>query len=45
MIDRRQLLDRRQFLSHSAGGFGAVALAHLLSSDGLLAKERESPAG
>jgi hypothetical protein len=47
MIDKRQLFDRRNFLSHSAGGFGAVALAQLLSSEGLLgaAKERESAAG
>ncbi|MFP6873882.1 MAG: DUF1501 domain-containing protein [Verrucomicrobiales bacterium] len=47
MLDKRQLLDRRNFLSHSAGGFGAVALAQLLDSDGLLAAagDRESAPG
>ncbi|MEC9056622.1 MAG: DUF1501 domain-containing protein, partial [Verrucomicrobiota bacterium] len=44
MIDSRHLLDRRSFLSHSANGLGGVALASLLSRDGLLA-ERESAPG
>lgn len=44
MIDSRHLLDRRNFLSHSANGLGGVALASLLSRDGLLA-ERESAPG
>ena len=47
MLDKRQLLDRRNFLSHSASGLGAVALAQLLSSEGLLAgnSDRESAPG
>ena len=47
MLDKRHLLDRRDFLSHSAGGFGAVALAQLMASEGLLAsvKDRESAPG
>lgn len=51
MIDKRHLLDRRSFLSHSATGFGGVALASLLARDGLLGaaidgeKVRESAAG
>ena len=35
----RQLLDRRNFLAHAAGGLGSVALAHLLAQDHLLANE------
>ncbi len=40
------LLDRRTFLGSAGGGLGAVALAHLLGADGLLAAEAtsESPA-
>ena len=50
MIPKNHLLDRRQFLSHSASGFGGVALASLLARDGLLGaaaeeKIRESAAG
>ncbi|MDG2123908.1 MAG: DUF1501 domain-containing protein, partial [Verrucomicrobiales bacterium] len=48
MLDKRQLIDRRRFLSRSAGGFGGVALAHLLASEGLLGaavRERESAPG
>ena len=47
MLDKRQLLDRRNFLSHSASGLGAVALAQLLASEGLLAgnSDRESAPG
>ena len=41
MIDARQLLDRRRFFSHTANGLGGVALASLLSKEGLLAAERE----
>lgn len=37
---RHHLLDRRHFLSHSVSGLGGVALASLLSRDGLLAAER-----
>ena len=32
-----QGLDRRAFLSHAGGGFGALALAHLLGTDASLA--------
>jgi hypothetical protein len=35
-------LDRRRFLAHMAGGMGGIALAGLLSAEGLLAAE-ESP--
>ena len=45
MINTRHLLDRRNFLSHSANGLGGVALASLLSRDGLLGAERESAPG
>jgi hypothetical protein len=47
MIHRHQFFDRRQFLSHSVGGLGGVALASLLSRDGLLAagEARESAPG
>src|SRR5262249_13096938 len=33
-------IDRRRFLWHLGGGLGGIALAHLLSRDGLLAAER-----
>jgi hypothetical protein len=39
MLDTRHLLDRRSFLSHSVSGLGGVALASLLSREGLLAAE------
>ncbi|MBM49440.1 MAG: sulfatase [Roseibacillus sp.] len=45
MINSSQFLDRRNFLSHTASGLGSVALASLLSRDGLLAAERESAPG
>ena len=45
MIDKRHLLDRRNFLSHSVNGLGGVALASLLSREGLLGAERESAPG
>ncbi|MDP7497205.1 MAG: DUF1501 domain-containing protein, partial [Roseibacillus sp.] len=45
MINTRNLLDRRNFFSHTANGLGGVALASLLSRDGLLAAERESAPG
>ncbi|MEC8942684.1 MAG: DUF1501 domain-containing protein, partial [Verrucomicrobiota bacterium] len=45
MTSPRHLLDRRNFLSHSGSGLGSVALASLLSRDGLLAAERESAPG
>jgi hypothetical protein len=35
----RRLLDRRNFLSHAAGGLTGVALASLLAQDGLLASD------
>jgi len=35
----RSFLNRRQFLWHSGGGLGGVALAYLLGRDGLLAGE------
>jgi len=35
--DRAGSLDRRGFLWHTGGGFGAVALAHLMGSESLLA--------
>lgn len=38
----RRLLDRRNFLSHAAGGLTGVALASLLANDGLLANEAET---
>ncbi len=34
------LLDRRQFLGHTAHGLSGIALASLLAHDGLLAEER-----
>ena len=45
MIDKRHFFDRRNFLSHSAQGLGGVALASLLSQEGLLGAERESAPG
>ncbi len=36
----RWLLDRREFLSHAGTGLGAIALASLLSKQGLLAEDR-----
>ena len=39
----RQLLDRRSFLGHAAGGLSGVALASLLARDGLLAAEENEP--
>jgi len=48
MIPQNHFLDRRQFLSHTASGFGSVALASLLARDGLLGADehtRESAAG
>lgn len=39
----RMLLDRRQFLSRTAGSLGSIALASLLQHDGLLAKTAVSP--
>lgn len=47
MLDKRHLLDRRAFLSHSVSGLGGVALASMLGRDGLLAAEirREAAAG
>src|SRR5690606_15508295 len=33
----RDLLNRRGFLAHAGSGLGSIALAHLLSSQGLLA--------
>jgi hypothetical protein len=38
-------MNRREFLWHSGGGLGGVALASLLGSDGLLAAETRSSAG
>lgn len=37
------MLDRRSFLGHGATGLSAVALAHVLSSQGLLAKPSIAP--
>ncbi|MFT5856439.1 MAG: hypothetical protein ACI8XO_003693, partial [Verrucomicrobiales bacterium] len=48
MIPKNHFLDRRQFLSHTASGFGGVALASMLARDGLLGAQeriRESAAG
>ena len=47
MLDKRHLMDRGQFLSHSVSGFGGIALAHLLNSEKLLGSEkvRESAPG
>jgi len=48
MIPKNHFIDRRQFLSHTASGFGSVALASLLARDGLLGAQeriRESAAG
>jgi hypothetical protein len=39
----RQLMDRRNFLAHAAGGLSGVALASLLAQDGLLASELNAP--
>ena len=40
----RHLLDRRQFLSHSATGLGSIALTSLLGREGLLAAQAVDPA-
>ena len=45
MINTAEFLDRRNFLSHTASGLGSVALASLLSRDGLLGAQRESAPG
>ena len=37
----RRLLQRRHFLAHTATGLGGIALAHLLSRDGLLGAATE----
>ncbi|HBJ36827.1 MAG TPA: DUF1501 domain-containing protein, partial [Planctomycetaceae bacterium] len=37
------LLDRRNFLGNSATALGSIALANLLSGDGLLASEATKP--
>ncbi len=37
-------LDRRHFLWRTGGGFGAVALAHLMRAEGLLADQATSRA-
>ena len=39
----RSLLDRRQFLSHSATALGSIALTNLLGLDGLLAAPHPGP--
>ena len=39
----RLVPSRRSFLEQTAFGFGAVALAHLLQSDGLLAEDPHKP--
>ena len=39
-VTGHHLLDRRQFLSRTATGLGAIALTNLLSRDGLLAAQR-----
>ena len=36
MIDKRHLLDRRQFLSHTAGGLGGTILIALGAADNVL---------
>ncbi len=41
MINARQLLDRRNFLGQTAGGLGGISLASLLTSDGLLAEDKQ----
>lgn len=45
MLDREMLLrrQRRNFLTNSLHGAGAVALAHLLGEDGVSASERSDP--
>ena len=47
MLDKRHLINRSDFLSHSVSGLGGVALAQLLNSDKLLGSEkiRESAPG
>ncbi|MEK6235597.1 MAG: DUF1501 domain-containing protein [Planctomycetales bacterium] len=40
LLAGRDLLDRGQFLSHCAAGLGSIALAHLLSQDGILASAK-----
>src|SRR5262249_49104722 len=42
---RSLAMNRREFLWHSGGGLGGVALASLLGSDGLLAAEPRRSAG
>ena len=39
----RHLLDRRNFLSHSATALGSIALTNLLGLDGLLAASNPGP--
>jgi hypothetical protein len=39
----RRLLDRRTFLRDTSAGLGAIAMAYLLGTDGLLAAEDKSP--
>ena len=47
MLDKRHLMNRSHFLSHSVSGLGGVALAQLLNSEKLLGSEkvRESAPG
>lgn len=40
-IDPRELLGRREFLCRLGGGFGGIALAHLMGQGGLLADAAE----
>ena len=42
MIGIRELVDRRRFLAHAAGGLGGIALTSLLAEQGLLASEKQS---
>jgi hypothetical protein len=42
-LDRFSALSRREFLLRYAGGIGGIALASLLSEDGLLAAEGSAP--
>ena len=47
MLDKRHLMSRSHFLSHSVSGLGGVALAQLLNSENVLGSEkvRESAPG
>ncbi len=36
-------LDRRGFLAHTGGGFGAIALAHLLGTEGAVGGSGSEP--